>query len=239
VTGRVERILPDGTVVVREAESHATEKVAVQVGKDLGIEAHRVARYIVVEVGQEVDRGQGLATKLSSDGYVKSASPVRGTVERIDEEFGIVLVRPLREELEVTAWLPGRVVAVTERGAVIEGPATRLRGAWGVGGEASGPLALDRLERGHVAAITSPTPRTLPSAVEAGVLGLVTGGLDLAQIERVAPPFPVVLLEGFGLREIGAGARDALTSHRSRLTLIDGTTVLRVGVRRPRVILPG
>jgi len=30
-----------------------------------------------------------------------------------------------------------------------------------------------------------------------------------------------------------------LRAHEGRLALLDGTTVLRVGVRRPQVILPG
>jgi len=238
VAGTFERLLPDGTVVLREKEEGAGELVAVQVARELDLLPRQCRPYFRVSVGDEVEKGQPVARRLTTGAAEFVKSPVRGKVARIDEKFGIVLVEPILEELAVRAWLPGRVLETTGRGAVIEGSGTRIRGSWGCGGEGVAPLAFDRLDRGHIAAIPRPRAETLDAAIRTGVAGLVVPGLDLAAVRAAEPPFPVVLTESFGAAEMGREVRDALSAHRGRPALIDGTTVLRVGVRRPRVILP-
>jgi hypothetical protein len=74
---------------------------------------------------------------------------------------------------------------------------------------------------------------------EKGAAGLVTGGLDLKDVLSPDVGFTVVVLEGFGRQEIAADMRAVLEANQDRLALVDGTTQLRVGVRRPRLILPG
>jgi len=48
----------------------------------------------------------------------------------------------------------------------------------------------------------------------------------------------VVVTEGFGVRGVAPDIREALRQREGKLALIDGTTQLRVGVRRPKIILP-
>ena len=52
------------------------------------------------------------------------------------------------------------------------------------------------------------------------------------------PPFTIVVLEGFGEQRLPDGVRKVLAEHEGRLALLDGTIQLRVGVRRPQLILP-
>ena len=59
--------------------------------------------------GDEVDVEQELARRLHPHGVYVSRSPVRGRVKEVNEEFGLVLVEPLREELSVAAWLPAPI----------------------------------------------------------------------------------------------------------------------------------
>jgi hypothetical protein len=46
------------------------------------------------------------------------------------------------------------------------------------------------------------------------------------------------VLRGFGEQKLPDDVRAALAAHEGRLALLDGTTQLRVGVRRPQIILP-
>jgi hypothetical protein len=238
VAGRIDRLLPNGMLVVREKPDHADKPAAIDAARDLEIRPDQLADHLRVEVGSEVDRGQEVARRIVSTGYLHSRSPVRGTVRSIDEEFGIVLVAPLRQELSVAAWLPGRVVEVTARGAVLEAVGTEITGAWGTGAEAAGLLSIDRPEAGRVVVLTAPRPGDLARLRDAAITALVTGGLDLLEIREQEPPFPVVLTEGFGVRPPARDIDTRLREHAGRLALVDGTTELRVGVRRPRILLP-
>jgi len=66
----------------------------------------------------------------------------------------------------------------------------------------------------------------------------VSGSVDFLDILDRPPAFPIVLTEGFVRREIRPDLLDVLRLHDGRMAVMDGTTQLRVGVRRPRLILP-
>ncbi len=236
VRGRIERILPSGTLVVRETPEQAFEYVAVTAAKDLGIAPRELKSYLRVESGQEVDRGQWVAA--ASNGRVVSASPVRGRVNRIDEQFGIVLIEPLLEEEEVLAWLPGRVEEVTERGCVVANRGVTVTGVWGCGGEGFGQLVLDEARPGCITVTHTAHASLLAGIIEKKGVGLIAGGLDLKDVLDPHPGFTMVVTEGFGPHTIRPEVYDALTSRIGHTVMVDGTTQLRVGVKRPRVILP-
>lgn len=237
VAGRIEKVLSSGTLVVRESPEHARELTAVEVAKEMDIAPKNLGTYLKVRPGQEVERGQWLAARMWN-GLRFVVSPVRGRVNRIDGHFGIVLIEPLLEEQEVRAWLPGRIVATSERGAVVESEATVLTGVWGRGGEAWGELGFGPAAPGRVMVRDFCDRTELDALRAAGVAALVAGGLNLEDVLEPSGPFTVVVLSGFGAREVASEMAEALRRHEGRLALVDGTTQLRVGVRRPRVILP-
>ena len=79
----------------------------------------------------------------------------------------------------------------------------------------------------------------LTAIAECGGAGLICGSIHLNDLTSDAPAFPIVVTEGFGSdAPISADARSALEQAEGRLVSIDGTTQLRVGVRRPRVVIP-
>lgn len=265
VTGTIERILPDGTIVVRERPEMAQEVWLVDVARDLGIAAKRLAPYLRCRPGQDVEKGQWLAAEVGHGMPRVSCSPGRGRVESIDTVKGTVRIHPLHEELQVTAWLPGLVIERTPRGAVIEGAGIELAGAWGTGQETAGPLVFDDptakavgqpAARAGEAARTPPAADSSPCApgpivaydgcvtraqlaawAENGAAGVIAAGAGLSELLEWAPPYPLVLLEGFGERRFSPGARAVLADHAGGWTLLDATTEIRVGVRRPRIIL--
>lgn len=238
VRARIEKILPNGTVVARELPELAREYVTVKVAEDLGKPAWQIRPFLKVEVGQPVERDQWLAAEIGPRGVRHSASPIRGKINRIDLNFGMVVIEPLLEELEVRGWLPGRVEEVSDKGGVVSGSGTTLEGIWGLGGESAGALIFGAPEGGRVVVRHFADSSLLAAAKEAGAAGLIVGGLDLKDMIGAEPGFTVVVTEGFGQQQIGSEIYTILEAHEGRLALIDGTTQLRVGVRRPTIILP-
>jgi hypothetical protein len=55
---------------------------------------------------------------------------------------------------------------------------------------------------------------------------------------EIDPGYTVVVTEGFDRRAMDPGLKQELERHVGRVVLLDGTTELRVGVRRPIIILP-
>jgi uncharacterized protein (TIGR01319 family) len=256
VAGTIERILPDGTVVVRERPEMAQEAWLVDAARDLAIPAGRLAPYLRCHLGQEVEKGQWLAAEIGRGVPRVSCSPGRGRVEAIDAAKGTIRVHPLREELQVTAWLPGLVVELTPRGAVIEGNGIELAGAWGTGQETAGPLVFGNLpakREGRAAPGGGDATRVEPGSIVVhdgcvtrahletwtrdGVAGVIAASAQFSELLDWAPPHPLVLIEGFGTHRLPIGVRTVLTAHAGGWTLLDGTTEIRVGVRRPRIIL--
>jgi len=113
-----------------------------------------------------------------------------------------------------------------------------IAGVWGSGGETAGPLTLSDIAPGKVAVRDFADAATLARAKEQGAVGLICAGVNLQEVIEPYPPFTIVVLEGFGEQKLPDDIQAALVAHEGRLALLDGTTQLRVGVRRPQVILP-
>ena len=238
VEGRIEKILPDGTVVVRENPEAAQVLTTIKVAKELGVHADRLKPFLRVAVGDEIERGQWLAAILYGGSFKTVKSPVRGKIARINAHFGMVMIEPLLEELEVLAWLPGTVEEVTERGCTVAGEGVDIRGVWGSGGEAHGPLMMGGIEPGCVAVLERADADDIAKCRAAGVAGLIAGGVDLEDVLEPQLGFTLVMTGAFGASSIPGEVLDVLSAHEGGLALVDGTTQLRVGVQRPRIILP-
>jgi uncharacterized protein (TIGR01319 family) len=239
VAGRIEQLLPCGTLFLRERPEEAREYTAVDVAKGLDMEPDRLGRYLKVKPGDEVERGQWLAAIPPGGREFRFvASPVRGKVNRIDKYFGIVLIEPLLEELDVKAWLPGTVESVSEHGCTVVSGGTVISGVWGSGGETAGTLTFSAVAAGKVVVRDFADNATITQAKELNASGLICAGVDLQDVIEPFPPFTIVVLEGFGEQKMQEEVRAILASHEGRIALLDGTTQLRVGVKRPQAILP-
>jgi hypothetical protein len=119
-----------------------------------------------------------------------------------------------------------------------------ITGVWGSGGEVSGNLqpAIWNLESevapGTVVVRDFADAATLAQAKERKAAGLICAGVNLQEVIEPHPPFTIVVLEGFGEQTLRDETRSILAAHEGRLALLDGTTQLRVGVKRPQIILP-
>lgn len=238
VGGRIERILPSGTVLIRENPEVSFDLRAVSVAKDLRKHAHQIKKHLRVEVGQKVERGQAIAALMRPGDIRISKSPVRGKVKEINEQYGIVMIEPLLEELQVRAWMPGRVEDVTDRGCTIANEGVEVIGSWGTGGEVYGELTSTDPGPGRVMLREFATRDDLIELEEKEATGLVTGGLHLRDARELELSYTIVMTGEFGEKGMGPSILGFLRDREDQLALLDGTTELRVGVRRPRVLLP-
>lgn len=235
----LERILPDGTIVARELPETALQLTVVRVAQDLGEAPERMKAFLRVEEGQEVERGQLLAGYVRPGNVRKSVSPVRGRVKQIDHARGLVTIEPLLEELEVLAWLPGEVIEISDRGCLLQRRGIEIQGAWGVGGEVSGRLTTAAPGPGRVLLRREVDAAELARCEEAAVAGVIAGGLHLEDVLAETYSFTLVITEGFGAaRAMRPELWGLLAACDDDLVLLDGTTELRVGVQRPRIIVP-
>jgi hypothetical protein len=187
-----------------------------------------------------VEKGQVLASVGRPGSNLRvCSSPVRGRVSDLEFNYGVITIDPLREELEVRAWLPGVVEEVTDRGARIACEGVEITGAWGLGGEVHGPLSFGDPARGAILVREVVSGAELRRLEGEAITGLVTGGLHLHDLSGLAPAFTIVLLGRFGADRLAEPLLDVLHKYEGRLALLDGNTQLRVGVRRPRILLPG
>jgi len=237
VTGIIEKILPNGAVVVREKEEHSGQLCSVKAANELNVEPKFIKPYLKCEVGQEVEKGQWLA---AIPGAIPKAckSPIRGKVKDINLEYGIVIIESLLEQLELNAWLPGKVDNATDKGCEIVNHGSIITGIWGSGGEVFGRLAFDDIQADDIAVMDHVKSGDLASLMDKNITGLIAGGLNLKDYYDQKPEFTIVMIEGFGKSKLSQRVRDLLIAHKGKLAVIDGTTQLRVGVKRPQVILP-
>jgi hypothetical protein len=236
VRGRIERILPGGVLLVRESPEEAKEYTTVDAAQELGIYREDADRYVRVKKGDEVERGQWLAAIIQPGRTSFCSSPVRGRVNRV--ERGMVVIEPLLEELAVKAWLPGTVVKTSDRGCTVAGRGVFVTAAWGHGAESSGVINLSSPGKGRVFVTGYADAGIIAKAEQAGSAGLICAGVDAADALAAKPGLVIVATEGFGRRDFSPAVLAALKAGEGRLCLLDGRTQLRVGVRRPRIIIP-
>lgn len=238
VTGTVEKILPNGTVIVREKLEYAKKLYSVKVAHEMDIAPDEIKGYLKCREGQEIEQGQVLAGFLASGKGSLCRSPVRGKVKEINYEFGAILIEPLLEELQLTAWLPGKVEKVSDKGCTVINKGTVIRGSWGSGEQIAGIISFDKIEPGGVAVMNTTDDRILRELAAKKAAGLITGGLHLKDFNDFKPKYSVIVIEGFGEIKLAPETHHLFKENIGRLACLDPTTQLRAGVRRPRVIIP-
>jgi len=238
VSGVLERILPSGTLFVREKAEDAKQLTIVNVAKDLRVYVEQIKPYLRVEPGQEIDRNQWVAAMVKPGDMRVSRSPVRGKIKEINLEYGIVTIEPLLEELAINAWLPGRVKQISDRGCLVENQGISIEGIWGQGGEVFGKLQLTEVSAESIMIRDVVSSDELRKFDEANITGLITGGLHLKDVLDINPGYTIVVVEGFGEQPLPEAIRQILHKNVGQTALSCGTTEMRVGVRRPQVIFP-
>ena len=257
-----ETVIASGTVRNPEAEE-------VRVFTKLGIEPEQIERYMLKKEGDTVKKDEVIAIYRAFFGrFTKTCrSPMDGFIEVVLKKKGRVIVRGNPIPVEARAHIPGRIVEVIPgEGAVVETQGALVNGVFGVGGEARGELAFATDQPGE--ALTTEvvgaghrgkvlvggsvvTLDALRKAVETGVCGIITGGVDQKDLtdflgheigvgvtgaERVG--LTLIITEGFGIYPMKDETFGLLKSHEGRQASMDGTTQIRQRMLRPEIVIP-
>jgi len=240
VKGTIEKLLPNGVMVIREEIEQVEGHTTVNVAEELLIRPESLAPYVKVSVGQEVERDQWLAEYRAPSGARKTCiSPMRGRVREINLKYGIIIIDPIREELQLRAWLPGRVESTSDRGCTISSHGYVIRGLWGNGGESSGILTDEIEDAGAPQIVLSghADRDMIISCVEAKVSGLISSTLEFVACIQINPPFPVIVLSRFGESHEADNQYELLASNIGRFVAMNASTQLRAGVVRPTILV--
>ena len=241
----------------------------LNVAHELSMTPEDVMDYLLVSEGDEVAFRQVIAESKTFWGLFHSVAraPVSGTVETTSEVTGQVLIRGAPIQVEIDAYIDGKVVDVEGNEAVlIETRGALAQGILGVGGEAHGTLRV--LCSGPDQSCTANmidddcrdciivgggliTLDALHAAREAGVAAIVTGAIDDQDLDEfIGEPLGVaitgqenlglclMLTEGFGDTPMRRYTFELLAERAGRRASVNGATQIRAGVIRPEVIVP-
>lgn len=206
---RRERRLPvPGDVLVRTGQrvepseviaqsTLASEPVRVDVAADLLMNPAAAGKRLIVNTGQQVEAGAPLAQR-GGLGSRASRTPVTGTFTGYDPSTGVALITTPPEPVSVQAHLKGIVTdLIPHFGAIIETPATLIRGIFGIGGEQHGilrvvvsasdePLSADRVDARVTYAVAlggaEVTAEALRRMIELGARGVIAGSIRSSEL---------------------------------------------------------
>ena len=258
----------DYDTVVARTEIPGDPRI-VNVSETLGIDISELRRYLIKKEGDNVEKGELIAQDIAFFGLIKRFvhAPVTGLIESLSEITGQMTIREDPIPIEVDAYIQGTVTEIDPRkGAVIEVKAAILQGIFGLGGETHGEISIavaspkDVLteekilpeHRGKVVVGGSLiTDSAFKKAVDAGVAGLVVGGIEIDDLIQILGEdigvaitgeeeigVTLIITEGFGELAMSSRAFSLLSKLEGRMASINGTTQIRAGVMRPEVIIP-
>ena len=260
------QVEPDAVVARTELPG---EVGVVNVANLLGVTPEEVPQCMLKKEGDAVEEGEIIAVSKSFFGLFKSEAkcPMTGSIESVSSVTGQVLVRGPAMPVEVKAYLRGKVAEIYEKeGVAVETWAAFVQGIFGIGGETYGELKtivnsptelvtpdkIDETCRGKVLVGGSmATVESVKRAIEVGARGIVVGGFNGREIEKILGydigvaitgheevGITLILTEGFGKIAMAGRTFELLKSHENRLACINGATQIRAGVIRPEVVIP-
>ncbi len=258
-----------GRVVIREVFGKEEPPVDFDVAFDLGCKPRELEKYMIAKVGDEVKRGEVIAKKGEAAAYYtrNSKAPVSGVITNVNLQNGFVTIARPFKEVVVNAYIQGKVGSIIpQRGAVIEVPAVRLTGIFGVGKERHGLLKVlvdgpgDVLDEDRVTPDcegkilvggSMATNEAITKALKVGAVGMIAGtasylnviqslgvklGVGITGQEDIS--LTLILMEGFGRLDMRAEVFETLKAMEGRLASINGATQIRAGALRPEIVVP-
>ncbi len=280
-TIRRRRVLPiPGDVLVKggdvvEARQVVAETfmpgdvIPVNLANLLSMPPADVPECCVVKEGDKVEVGDVLARTKGIFGFFKKECNCKdtGTIETISGVTGQMILRGPQHPVNVLAFLPGKVVEVIEdQGVVIESEVSFVQGIFGIGGETFGTIKMachspdERLTANHIKPEmkgcviiggSRMTAEAISKAVEVGIEGIVSGGIDdqdlkgflgydlgvaITGAEKLG--ITLIITEGFGDISMAERTFELFKSREGAEASINGATQIRAGVIRPEVVIP-
>lgn len=257
------RLLPvTGRVLVRKgqtlepldvvAEANLEPKhILIDAARGLGVRIADIDQYITREAGESVSEGDVLAGPV---GWGKRVvrSPHSGKI--ILSGRGKILIEEDNAPYQLLAGLPGEVVSlIPGRGVVVESIGALAQGVWGNGKINYGQLrvlikkvedilTVDQLDidlrETVVFAGYCGDEQVLRLAADLPLRGLILSSMASTLIPFVEElPFPVVILEGFGLLPVNSSAFNLLITSDRREIALNAEKMDKYASQRPEVFI--
>ena len=279
IVSKTRRLPIHGEVLVKEGDTVAHDQVVartqvpgevqlINAANALGVDPEEIVQFMLKGLKEPVAKDEVFAKRSSFFGLFKSfvKSPVEGTIELVSEITGQVAIREAYIPVEITAYIPGKVVQVMPReGVTIRTPAALVQGIFGVGGEAHAELKMvakspdevltpDKIDSSHSGKVlvggSLVTGEALRKAVVTGVKGIVVGGVEDEDLIKFLGyeigvaitgeediGLTLIITEGFGKMKMPQRTFDLLKSFDGREASINGATQIRAGVIRPEIVI--
>jgi len=279
IVNKTRRLPLPGEVLVKQGDTVAHDQIVAKtqipgevrlmnVANMLGVEPEETSEYMQKKPNEFAEKGEAIAQRNSFFGLFKSyvRAPTSGTIELVSNVTGQVALREPNVAVEITAYIPGKVVQIIPReGVTIRTPAALVQGIFGVSGEAHAELKVvadSRDETLTAEKIDSSckdrvlvggalvTLEALTKAVQMGVRGIVVGGIEEEDLIKFLGHeigvaitghedvgTTLIITEGFGKMRMSTGTFNLLKSFAGRKASINGATQIRAGVMRPEIII--
>jgi hypothetical protein len=237
--------------VVAEADL-APQHLMLDIARGLGLEPEAADAVLQRKPGDVLSEGDLIAGPV---GWAKRVvrAPRAGKV--ILAGRGKILLEVESAAFELRAAYPGVVSSfIPERGVVLETYGGLIQGVWGNGGIDTGlmrvlinkpedVLSADRIDvnlRGSVIlGGYCGEIRVLQNAADMPVRGLILASMAAALLrEAVKMPYPIVVLEGFGLLPMNSISFKLFTSNDQREVALNAEPFDAYSGSRPEVVIP-
>jgi hypothetical protein len=236
----------------------------------LSIMPREIHGFMLKKEGEQVEENEPIAKNKPFLGMklfqTVVLSPFKGTIERISDITGQVLIRKPPRRITLLAYIDGVVKSVTENlGADIETACTFIQGIFGIGGETFGELLVASPDPGHaldegdisekytgkiIVGGSHITHRAFKKAMDLGVKGIIVGGFHARDLKNILGyelgvaitgdediKTTLVVTEGFGKMTMADRTFNLLKKNQGRRASISGRTQIRAGVMRPEIIV--
>ena len=279
IVSKTRRLPIQGEVLAKEGDTVTHDQVVaktqvpgevhlINVANALGVDPEEISQFMLKGLKDPVAKNEVFAQRSSFFGFFKSfvKSPVDGTIELVSDVTGQVALREAYIPVEITAYIPGKVVHVMPReGVTIRTPAAFVQGIFGVGGEAHAELKMvakspddaltaEMIDSSHSGKVivggSLVTGDALAKAAKAGIKGIVVGGVEdedlikflgyeigVAITGQEEIGLTLIITEGFGKMKMPQRTFDLLKSFDGREASVNGATQIRAGVIRPEIVI--
>jgi hypothetical protein len=239
------------TDVVAEANL-APQHMLLNIARGLGVAPDAADQLIERKAGEEVVEGDVIANRGGLARRVMR-TPVSGRIVMAGE--GQVLIEVDSQPYQVLAGIPGNIIQVMpDQGVVVQTTGSLIQGIWGngrvdfgvmnvVAPDSETPLASDQFDvrmrgsilmGGHCG-----DEETLRAAADLSLRGLIVTSITSNLIPYAAKlRFPIVVLEGFGMRVINPEIFQLFSTNDNREVVINAERYSRLAGTRPEVIIP-
>ncbi len=249
VSGILESISPaSGNIVIREKiNKEEIGPVTVNCSEELKIPPESLGLYLNKKVGDKVEKGGIIASKpiFAGLGMEYCRSPIFGEIISVNLKKGSATMKRPIEERELNAYIGGVVKEIIpKRGVVIETEGELIFGVFGFGGEQYGILGED------IILLDCPLRRNQFEECTGKVKGIITPSINLCEFKDLfgkeitkgitkdnSIGVTIILMEGFGEKEMNSKTLKKLNEFVGRPISIDGRTQIRAGAKRPEIII--